>query len=63
LTTSSNSNSTAILGKFASFLANSNHLSQENLEGILTAFKTALIASTVHNFWVIDSDASDHITN
>ena len=24
---------------------------------------TALVASTVHNFWVIDSGASDHITN
>nr|TKR85703.1 hypothetical protein D5086_0000243240 [Populus alba] len=63
LTASSNSDSTAILGKFAGFLANSDHLSQENLEGILTAFKTAVVASTVHNFWVIDSGASDHITN
>jgi len=63
LTASSNSDSTSILGKFAGFLANSDHLSQENLEGILTAFKTTLVASTVHNFWVIDSGAFDHITN
>ena len=63
MTASSNSDSTAILGKFAGFLANSDHLSQENLEGILTAFKTALVASTVHHFWVNDSGASDHITN
>jgi len=63
LTASSNSDSTAILGKFAGFMANSDHLSQENLEGILTAFKTALVPSTVHNFWVNDSGASDHITN
>lgn len=33
LTASSNADSTAILGKFAGFLANSDHLSQENLEG------------------------------
>jgi hypothetical protein len=63
LTASNSSDSIAILGKFAGFLANSDHLSQENLESILTAFKTALVASTVHNFWVIDSGASDHITN
>jgi len=59
LTASSNSDSTALLGKFAGFLTNSAHLSQENLESILTA----LVASTVHNFWVIDLGASDHITN
>jgi len=59
LTTSSNYDSITLLVKFAGFLANSAHLSQENLEGILTA----LVASTVHNFWVIDSSASNHITN
>ena len=61
--TASASDSVALLGKFAGFLANSAHLSQENTEGIFTAFKTALVASTVHDFWVIDSGATDHITN
>jgi len=57
------SDSMPLLGKFAGFLANSAHIPQENTEGIFTAFKSALIASTVHNFWVIDSGATDQITN
>jgi len=61
--TASASNSMALLGKFASFLANSAHIPQENTKGIFTAFKSALIASTVHNFWVIDSGATVHLTN
>ena len=55
--------SLTLLGKFVGFLANSIHLSQENLKGILTAFKIVLVASIVHNFLVIDSGASNHITN
>jgi hypothetical protein len=61
--TASTSDSIALLGKFKSFLANSAHIPQENTKGIFIAFKSALIASTVHNFWVIDSSATDHITN
>jgi len=61
--TASASDSMALLGKFAGFLVNSARIPQENTEGIFTAFKSALIASTVHNFWVIDSGATDHITN
>ena len=52
-----------LLGKFANFLTNSANIPQENTEGILAAFKTALVASNVHNFWIIDSGATDHITN
>jgi hypothetical protein len=63
LTASKNSDSTTLLGKFVGFLANYDLLSQENLEGILITFKISLVANTVHNFWVIDSGASDHITN
>jgi len=61
--TASTSDSMALLAKFVGFLANSAHLSQEYIEGIFTAFKIALIASTVHDFWVIDSGVIDHITN
>jgi len=61
--TASASDSMALFGKFAGFLANSAHIPQENTEGIFTAFKSALIARTVHNFWVIDSSATDHLTN
>jgi hypothetical protein len=32
-------------------------------KGIFSAFKIALVASTVYNFWVIDSSVTNHITN
>jgi len=48
--TTSASDSMALLAKFVGFFANSAHLSQENTEGIFTAFKIALVASTVHDF-------------
>jgi len=60
---SGNSNSTALLGKFAGFLANSEHQSHENIEGISTALSTVLKFSTVHDFWIVDSGATDHMTN
>jgi hypothetical protein len=59
----SGSDSMALIGKFVVFLENSTHLSQENTEGVLTAFKTMLVKSTLHNFLVIDWGATDHITN
>jgi hypothetical protein len=61
--TTSASDSMALLAKFVGFFANSAHLSQENTEGIFTAFKIALVAGTVHDFWVIYSDVINHITN
>ena len=61
--TSGSSNSTALLGKFAGFLADSKKLSQNNIQGILSAFNTALNISQLHELWIIDSGATDHMTN
>ena len=60
---SGNGNSTALLGKFAGFLADSKKLTQDNMQGILTAFNTALNISQLHELWIIDSGATDHMTN
>ena len=51
---------TALLSKFAGFLANSN---PENSQGIFTAFTTALEISNFHDLWVVDSGASNHMSN
>ena len=59
-TSTSASNTENLIGKFASFLTNS---AKENSEGILTAFKIALVASSVYNLWIIDLGVTDHITN
>ncbi|RVW28194.1 Retrovirus-related Pol polyprotein from transposon RE2 [Vitis vinifera] len=45
---------TALLSKFAGFLADSN---PENSQGIFTAFTTALEISNFHDLWVVDSVA------
>ena len=54
---------TALLSKFAGFLANANVANSENSQGILSAFMTALEISSTPDLWVVDSSASDHITN
>ncbi|WJZ84735.1 hypothetical protein VitviT2T_004328 [Vitis vinifera] len=51
---------TALLSKFAGFLADSN---PENSQGIFTAFTTTLEISNFHDLWVVDSGASNHMSN
>ncbi|KAM2855117.1 hypothetical protein FF1_025475 [Malus domestica] len=51
---------TAMLGKFAGFLAETS--THDNVPGIITALKTALNEIS-HDCWIIDSGATDHITN
>ncbi|CAB4285981.1 unnamed protein product [Prunus armeniaca] len=56
-------NSSALLGKFAGFLADTEHIPQQDMQGIMNAFKTALNVNMLHDFWVVDSSATDHMTN
>ncbi|CAL9026825.1 unnamed protein product [Prunus brigantina] len=56
-------NSTALLGKFAGFLADTKPIPQEDMQGTMKAFKTALKINMLHDFWVIDSGAKYHMTN
>ncbi|XP_070672553.1 uncharacterized protein [Malus domestica] len=56
-------NPTAMLGKFAGFLDDSENTSKGNIPGIINAISTALNANVTHDFWIIDSSATDHITN
>lgn len=56
-------NTTVLLGKFAGFLADTKLVPQENMQGIMKAFKTALKINMLHDFWVVDSGATDHMTN
>ena len=53
----------ALLGKFAGFLADADRLPQQGMKGIMNAFKTALKMNELHDFWVVDSGATDHMTN
>ncbi|KAI5354972.1 hypothetical protein L3X38_007867 [Prunus dulcis] len=55
--------STALLSKFAEFLAETQNCSAKETSGTLNAFATALNVSNMHDFWVIDSGATDHMTN
>ena len=48
------------ISKFADILAGAN---AENSQGILLAFMTALELGNLHNLWVIDSGATDHMSN
>lgn len=48
---------------FAGFLAESDNINQSDVSGILTAFNTALNMDIEHDCWVIDSGATDHMTN
>ncbi|KAB2632525.1 hypothetical protein D8674_028772 [Pyrus ussuriensis x Pyrus communis] len=54
---------TALMGKFAGFLADADYVPQTDLKGIVTAFQTALKINELHDFWVVDSGATDHMTN
>ncbi|KAM2882470.1 hypothetical protein COP2_015447 [Malus domestica] len=56
-------NPTEMLGKFVGFLANSNTTTSGNIPGIICALSTALNVYLTHDFWIIDSGATDHITN
>lgn len=44
-----NGNSIALLGKFAGFLANMENLTQNNIQGILTALKTTININQMHD--------------
>ncbi|CAL9000576.1 unnamed protein product, partial [Prunus brigantina] len=48
---------------FANFLQQYGKSSTSDVSGIVKAFVTALISSTMSNVWVIDSGATDHMTN
>ncbi|GJT90507.1 hypothetical protein Tco_1079352 [Tanacetum coccineum] len=50
----------ALLSKFSSFLSNSNG---ESSQGILLAFMSALEFSNLHDFWIVDFGATNHISN
>ncbi|KAM2935148.1 hypothetical protein COP2_032886 [Malus domestica] len=54
---------TAMLGKFAGFLADSKNTSNGNIPGIISVISTTLNANVTHDFWIIDSGAIDHIIN
>ena len=56
-------NTTAMLGKFAEFLAESNMVASKDIPGIICAISTALDLSKDHDLWIVDSGATDHITN
>ncbi|XP_068331728.1 uncharacterized protein [Pyrus communis] len=53
----------AMLGKFAGFLEQSNSVSQNDMPGIIATISTALDLSSSCDFWIVDSGASDHMTN
>lgn len=57
------SNQTALLGHFAGFLAKNKNIVSEDIPGILKSFSTALSISSAHDYWIVDSGASDHMTN
>nr|GEU53934.1 hypothetical protein [Tanacetum cinerariifolium] len=50
----------ALLSKFSSFLSN---LNCESSHDIFLAFMYALEFSNLHDFWIVDSGAIDHISN
>ncbi|KAM1954396.1 hypothetical protein ACFX1T_023743 [Malus domestica] len=56
-------NSTTMLGKFAGFLAGSDTTTHGNIPGIVSALSIALNAHLTHDFWIVDSGATDHIAN
>ncbi|XP_068331705.1 uncharacterized protein [Pyrus communis] len=53
----------AMLGKFAGFLEQSNSVSQNDMPGIIATISTALDLRSSCDFWIVDSGASDHMTN
>lgn len=52
-----------MLSKFAEFLAESNMVVSKDILGIICAISTALDLSKDHDLWIVDSGATDHITN
>ena len=52
-----------MLGQFAGFLENNKSATHEKASGILKAFSTALLTSTKYDCWIVDSGATDHMTN
>ena len=50
----------ALLIKFAGFLVDAN---SENSQVILTSFMIALEINSLHDLWVVDSGATDHMSN
>jgi formyltetrahydrofolate hydrolase len=51
-----------MLGKFAGFLTKSNMVSAEDIPGIICTISTTLEFSRDHEFWIVDSGATDHMT-
>ena len=56
-------NSTALLGKFAGFLEGTSFAFTDDIPGIICALSTAIDLSKNGEFWIVDSGASEHITN
>ncbi|KAM2621688.1 hypothetical protein TB2_026408 [Malus domestica] len=61
--TTNHENPAAMLGKFAGFLEQSSSVSQNDVPGIVATISTALDLSSSRGFWIVDSGASDHMTN
>ncbi|KAJ6379758.1 hypothetical protein OIU76_016413 [Salix suchowensis] len=55
-----NDEPTALSSKFAGLSIGGN---SEHCQGIFLAFMTAIEISNLHDMWVVDSGASDHMTN
>ena len=51
------------MGKFAGFLADYDHVSTDAAPGIIKAFSSAIKASLSGDVWIIDSGATDHMSN
>jgi hypothetical protein len=60
---SSSANSTALLGNFAGLADRSENPFYGKTEGMSKALSTALKFNNVHDFWIVDSGATDHMTN
>ena len=60
---SESKNHTALLGMFVGFLAETDSVSQGDIPGILSSFSITLNDSCVHDYWIIDSGATNHMTN
>lgn len=56
-------NHIALLGQFARFLANHDHVHPDKASGIFNAFSIALQTSIELDCWIIDSGATNHMTN
>ena len=51
------------MGQFAGFLAENENIPRSKAPGIFSAFSIALHTSIEHDCWIIDSGATDHMTN